>query len=190
MVTTPTAAASVRTGQDLVPLMALIAAGDEAALAQLYRRTSSKLFGICIHTLGSQSDAEEVLQEVYITVWRKAGLFDRDKSSPITWLAVLARNKSIDRLRSKRTSTEPIDLAAGVPDSSETALQVIERAEDVLRLSACLEELGGQEQGFIKSAFMDGTTYAQLATRAEVPLGTMKSWIRRGLMRLRGCLDQ
>jgi RNA polymerase sigma factor (sigma-70 family) len=189
MVTTAIAAAT-GTGQDLVPLMALIAAGDHAALSQLYRRTSSKLFGICIHTLGSQSDAEEVLQEVYVTVWRKAGLFDRDKSSPITWLAVLARNKSIDRLRLKRPSTEPIDLAAGVPDSSDTVLQVIERAEDDSRLSACLDELGSQEQGFIRSAFMDGTTYSELATRAKVPLGTMKSWIRRGLLRLRGCLGQ
>jgi RNA polymerase sigma factor (sigma-70 family) len=180
----------VRHEPDLVPLMASIAHGDQAALSELYRRTSRKLYGICVGTLGSESDAEEVLQDVYVTIWRKAALFDRTKSRPITWLAVLARNRSIDRLRRKRLPTGSLELAADVPDGSDTALEVIELAEDSARLSACLEELDEQQKGFIKSAFIEGATYSQLADRASVPLGTMKSWIRRGLQRLRGCLGE
>ena len=175
---------------ELVPLMHAVAAGDRTALADLYGRTSGKLYGICLRLLGSEPEAEDALQDVYLTVWNKAGSFDRDKASPITWLAVLARNKSIDRLRRKRAPTTTLDDAPDLPDGAASALEVLEQSEDQQRLNSCLDELDEQQRSSIRAAFLDGATYPQLAEREQVPLGTMKSWIRRGLLRLRGCLER
>lgn len=167
-----------------------IADGDRRALADLYGRTSAKLYGICVRILGSQADAEDILQEVYVTVWNKADRFDPQRASPITWLAVLARNKSIDRLRRGRLLTDPIEHASDVADDQPTALDVLETAQEQYRLNGCLEELDAQQGSMIRAAFLDGASYPELAEREGVPLGTMKSWIRRGLLRLRGCLQQ
>lgn len=185
--------ASTRRGsatRELVPVLQSVARGDRDALAVLYRRTSAKLHGICLRLLGSEAEAEEVLQEVYVTVWQKAQGFDEAKASPITWLAVLARNKAIDRLRVRRVSTGTIDEAGDVADESPSAFDLVERDQDSQRLRHCLEELEEKQQSMIRAAFLDGATYPELAEREAVPLGTMKSWIRRGLLRLRGCLER
>ncbi|WP_294013208.1 sigma-70 family RNA polymerase sigma factor [Sphingomonas sp.] len=181
---------STGTSHELDPLMRSIASGNRGALAELYERTSSKLFGICVRVLGSEAEAEDVLQEVFLTVWNKADRFDPVKASPITWLAVMARNKAIDRLRIRRLRTEPLDSAAEIKDERPSALDVLERAQEQQRLAGCLEELDEQQRAMIRSAFLDGATYPELARREGVPLGTMKSWIRRGLVRLRGCLQR
>jgi RNA polymerase sigma-70 factor (ECF subfamily) len=177
-------------GRELVPVLKAVAGGDRAALSLLYKRTSSKMYGICSRLLDNQAEAEDVLQEVYITVWGKAASFDHRKASPITWLAVIARNKAIDRLRVRRVGTETLDAAEEVADESASALDVIERDEETRRLTTCLDELEQRQQTSIRAAFLDGATYPQLAEREGVPLGTMKSWIRRGLQRLKGCLER
>jgi RNA polymerase sigma-70 factor (ECF subfamily) len=181
---------SAASSRELGPLMISVASGNRGALAELYRRTSAKLFGICVRLLGSEAEAEDVLQEVYVTVWNKADRFDPLKASPITWLAVLARNKAIDRLRLRRLATDPLESAAHVGDDTPSALDVLETAQEHRRLANCLDELDEQQRSMIRSAFLDGATYPELAEREGVPLGTMKSWIRRGLLRLRGCLQQ
>lgn len=186
----PVAPASNRAGHELAPLMRSVAVGDRRALADLYDRTSGKLYGICVRLLDSQAEAEEVLQDVYVTVWNKAGRFDPLKASPITWLAVLARNKAIDRLRLRRMPTDSIEKAGDIADDRPSALDVLESAEEQDRLDGCLDELEPQHKSMIQAAFLDGATYPELAEREGVPLGTMKSWIRRGLIRLRGCLQQ
>ena len=190
METTAPMVMSGGSGHALNPLMRSVASGNRGALAELYNRTSAKLFGICLRVLGSEAEAEEVLQEVYLTVWDKADRFDEGKASPITWLAVLARNKAIDRLRVRRVATDPIDEASEVRDDNPSALEVLETAQEQQRLAGCLDELDEQQRAMIRSAFLDGATYPQLAEREGVPLGTMKSWIRRGLLRLRGCLQR
>ena len=181
---------SAASSHSLNPLMRSVAAGNRGALAELYNRTSAKLFGICVRVLGSEAEAEEVLQEVYLTVWDKAGRFEEGKASPITWLAVLARNKAIDRLRVRRIATDPIENASEVRDLNPSALDVLESVQEQQRLANCFEELDDQQRAMIRSAFLDGATYPELAEREGVPLGTMKSWIRRGLLRLRGCLQR
>jgi RNA polymerase sigma-70 factor (ECF subfamily) len=167
-----------------------IAGGDRAALALLYRRTSAKLHGMCLRLLGSEAEAEDVLQDVYVTVWQKAARFDAAKASPITWLAVLARNKAIDRLRVRRVATGDLAEAQNVADDSPSAFDLVEAGEENQRLGHCLEELDEKQRAMIRAAFIEGATYPELAEREAVPLGTMKSWIRRGLMRLRGCLER
>jgi RNA polymerase sigma-70 factor (ECF subfamily) len=176
----------------LVAALARVAAGDRAALRVVYQDTSAKLFGVCLRILKDRSEAEDVLQDVYVTVWRKAASFDPSRASPITWLVAIARNRAIDRLRSGAASrrTEPIEEAYEVRDSAPTASDLLETTQQRARLAGCLGELEPKHADAIRSAFLDGTTYEQLAERMGVPLGTMKSWIRRGLLKLRACLER
>jgi RNA polymerase sigma-70 factor (ECF subfamily) len=176
--------------EQLCALLRSVAGGNRDALAGVYQRTSAKLYGICLRLLREDRDAQDVLQEVYLTVWRSAGQFDESKASPITWLAVLARNKCIDRLRRRTIESSDLDDAAEVQDDSKLAPEVIEEEQEARRLHQCLEELEDRTSAMIRSAFFEGITYAQLAERELVPLGTMKSLIRRGLLRLRGCLGR
>jgi RNA polymerase sigma-70 factor (ECF subfamily) len=175
---------------ELVPLMRAIAAGDRPALSQLYSRTSAKLYGICRRVLGSETDAEDVLQEIYVLVWRNAARFDPAKASPITWLAVLARNRSIDRLRARTAPNVDLEAASHLSDDAKSPFEILETVQESSRLAGCLDELEDRQKSMIRSAFFDGATYSQLAEHEGVPLGTMKSWIRRGLLRLRGCLQR
>src|SRR5215470_9425612 len=176
----------------LAAALARVAAGDRAALRIVYQDTSAKLFGVCVRILNDRSEAEDVLQDVYVTVWRKAGSFDPARASPITWLVAIARNRAIDRLRSSAKSrrSEPIESAEDVSDDAPAALDLVVAAEQQERLKTCLGELEERHSTVIRSAFLDGVTYEQLAQRMDVPLGTMKSWIRRGLMKLRTCLER
>jgi RNA polymerase sigma-70 factor, ECF subfamily len=178
--------------RQLVAAINRVAGGDRAALRLVYSETSSKLFGVCLRILGDRSEAEDVLQDVYLTVWRKAASFDDAVASPITWLVAIARNRSIDRLRSSARSRAhaPIEVAAEVPDEGLSALERLEIGEDQARLKDCLQELEERQSAAIRSAFLDGFTYEELAERNRVPLGTMKSWIRRGLLKLRACLER
>lgn len=164
---------------------------DQRAFAELYKRTSSKLFGVCLRMLRDRSEAEEVLQETYTTVWRRASSFDAARASAITWLVTLSRNKAIDRLRQHREEQldDPIRLDALVDDQPGPAVGA-ETSQEHRRLEHCLDELEPQQRNSVREAFFSGATYNELATRCKVPLGTMKSWIRRSLMQLRTCLDQ
>jgi RNA polymerase sigma-70 factor (ECF subfamily) len=171
----------------------LIATGrnDQKAFAELYKRTSSKLFGVCLRMLHDRGEAEEVLQETYTTVWRRAASFDAEKASAITWLITLSRNKAIDRLRQHREELldDPSRLDEAV-DGQPTPAADAETRQEYQRLQHCLDELEPQQRDSVREAFFTGATYNELATRCMVPLGTMKSWIRRSLMQLRTCLDQ
>jgi RNA polymerase sigma-70 factor, ECF subfamily len=171
--------------------LARIPAGDRAALQTVYRLTSAKLFGVALRILGERGEAEDVLQEVYVTVWRKAADFDSQRASPMTWLIAIARNRAIDRLRASRTSRhmDPIDVAADLADSAPLAERTLEDAQSHARLHRCLDGLADHERAALNGAFFDGNTYDELAERMKVPLGTMKSWIRRAMIKLKICLE-
>lgn len=179
-----------RARAELAELLRRAAERDQSALRALYERTSAKLFGICLRVLGSESEAQDALQEIYVTVWNKASRFDASRASAITWLSVLARNKAIDCLRARRAPAEGIEAADNIPDAGLSALDVLEQAQDATKLQHCLDELEERARTMIRRAFFEGATYPELANREDVPLATMKSWIRRGLIRLRGCLEQ
>lgn len=170
---------------------ALVATGEEdrGAFRTLYHLTSAKLFGICLRICGDRQAAEDVLSEVYLTIWKRAGAFEPGRASPITWLATIARNRAIDWRRSAgRAPPARIDDVPEIADdriSAEDSLLVDERAG---QLHHCLDELEQRQRDAIRTAFFDGLTYAELAARDSVPLGTMKSWVRRGLIRLKDCL--
>ena len=179
------------TRSQLAAALARVAGGDHAALRIVYQDTSAKLFGVCLRILKDRGEAEDVLQEVFVTVWRRAASFDPGRASPITWMVAIARNRAIDRLRASAVSRrmEPIESADAVSDPAPAAVERVELAQQHQRLSRCLEELEARQASAIREAFLDGTTYEELATRMSVPLGTMKSWIRRGLLKLRTCLE-
>ncbi len=171
--------ALVRTGQE-----------DRAALQQVYALTSAKLFGICLRICGERSAAEDVLHEVYLTIWKRAGAFEPGRASPISWLATIARNRAIDWVRARGSRpAHPIEEADHVADDSPDQVTLIERDQDSQRLHDCLDALDDRSRDAIRTAFFDGVTYAELAERKGVPLGTMKSIVRRGLLQLRGCVD-
>lgn len=172
---------------------ALVRTGNEdrAAFRDVYALTSAKLFGICLRICGERQAAEDVMHEVYLLIWRRAGAFEPGRSSPITWLATIARNRAIDwrRAQGGRVAV-PIDDALQIADSAPLASAVMEVAEEAHSVHRCLGELEGRQSAAIRTAFFGGLTYAEIAARDSVPLGTMKSWVRRGLARLKECLER
>ena len=168
-----------------------VAAGDRAALAELYSATSAKLFGVCLRILPDRGEAEDALQEAYLTVWRNAGRFDAARGSPITWLVTLTRNRALDRLRGRKPlRLEPLELGSEVSDPADGADLLAEQGQESARLGLCLGSLERGDNVLIRAAFFDGSSYSELASRASLPLGTVKSRIRRALLKLRECLSR
>lgn len=172
-------------------LLAQIALGNRGAFEALYRGTSDKLLGICLRVLRERAEAEEALQEVFTAVWRKAAQFDASKASAMSWLGMMARNKAIDRLRARpsRAALTTLDMADDVPDPGASPAQQAEALTESDRLARCLDELEPRRRSLIREAFFGGFTYEELAVRVQAPLGSIKSWIRRGLLQLRTCLE-
>ena len=175
--------------QDIEDYIAGCSAGDRAAFSALYQATSAKLFGICLRVLNSRAEAEDALQEVYVKVWRNAGKYQSGGYSPMTWLITIARNHAIDRLRSRRAQggsgmEEAEAIADAKPGPEALAVADSERG----RLVECLDELPDDRASAVRLAYLHGETYADLAARFDVPLNTMRTWLRRSLQKLKECL--
>jgi len=183
--------ASAEAREALRKAMARLADGDSSALEEIYTATRVNLFGICLRILGDRKEAEDALQDVYVNLWQRADRYDPERASPISWLATFARNRAIDRLRTGkvRGGAVPVEEAAPLADEMPLADALLIDAERSAQIHICLAKLDDNVQGHIRGAFFDGQTYGQLAEAADVPLGTMKSWIRRALMKLRACLE-
>jgi RNA polymerase sigma-70 factor, ECF subfamily len=173
-------------------LLKEIALGSRQAFEKLYRDSSPQLFAICLRIVWHRSEAEDVLQEVFATVWRKAAQYDAERASAMAWLAMIARNKAIDRIRSQPQprDTAPLELAEEIADPTASPQLDAQASNDRRRLDDCLNQLDVRRRSLIRAAFFDGSTYEELATRIGSPLGTVKSWIRRALIQLRECLEQ
>lgn len=166
-----------------------VADGEKSALRDVYELTSAKLLGVILPIARDRDQSEDVLQDVYLKVWNRAGRFDRSKASPITWLCAIARNSAIDSVRkSGRRAEETDDGLAQFEDDAPDAEETLCSLEDKERLQRCMEGLQQDHRRSIRMAFFGGLTYSELAGKLDVPLGTMKSWIRRGLASLKGCL--
>lgn len=184
---TPATADSARA--HLAETLVAVGGEDRAAFHELYRLTSAKLFGITLRICGDRQAAEDVLHEVYLIVWRRAGAWEPGRASPITWLATIARNRAIDWRRALRPSVG-LDDAPDVADPDMGAEMRLVAAGERHTLIDCIGELEDRQRGAIHRAFFDGLTYAEVATAAGVPLSTTKSWVRRGLLKLKECLDR
>lgn len=173
-------------------LLDRVARGDRTAFETLYRQTSGVLLGICLRVLGDRSEAEDVLQETYVAIWAKAAQFDAGRARATTWLGSIARHRAIDRLRSlpAAASRAPVELIDDAADPAPSPAAHTEAATDKVRLDDCIEQLEPKRQVLIRTAFYDGATYEELAQRSGSPLGSIKSWIRRGLLQLKACLER
>ncbi len=176
--------------ETLERLLARTALRDERAFAEIYRRCSARLFGICLRMLHDRAEAEDVLQDVFVTVWRRAQSYDQAVAGANTWLVALARNRSIDRLRQRQggSSCGAIDLDQ-LRDEGLDPPAAMQASQEYRLLQRCLDELEPNSRRSVREAFFSGATYKELAERRQVPLGTMKSWIRRALIQLRTCLE-
>ena len=173
----------------LAEALARTAQEDRAGFREVYTLSSAKLFGICLRICGERQAAEDVLQEVYLTVWKRAAGYEPGRASPITWLATIARNRAIDWRREHPAGrAAPLENAHNAADASPRQDDRLADLQEEARLHACLDTLEHRQRDAIRTAFFGGRTYAELAAHADVPLGTMKSWVRRGLLRLRECL--
>lgn len=164
--------------------------GDRAAFETVYKATSAKLFGVCLRIFQDRTEAEEALQDAYITIWNRAGSFRSGRASPISWLVAVTRNRAIDRLRaSGKARYAPVEDALDVADNAPNAEALLEADGEDAVLHGCIEGLDARDARFIRSAFLQGATYAQLAEAEGAPLPTIKSRIRRALIRLRACME-
>ena len=175
---------------DIEHMIAKTALRDRAAFAGLYSRTSAKLFGVVLRVLNDRATAEDALQDVYVKIWDNADRYRANGLSPMTWLITIARNTAIDRKRQQRTVQPNVELsetlADHAPGPESQAIQASERA----RLDGCLGELDDGHASAVKGAYLDGDTYADLAAQFDVPLNTMRTLLRRSLLKLRECLSR
>jgi RNA polymerase sigma-70 factor, ECF subfamily len=163
--------------------------GDRAAFRLLYGATSAKLFGVCLRVLKNRTDAEDVLQETYVKIWHNAAKYQVSGYSPITWLVTIARNQSIDRLRSRKLDTAELTEAEDIADTTATPEQNVALSGDVERLRMCLEALSPGRAEAVKAAYMEGYSYQELAERLNQPINTVRTWLRRSLISLKECLS-
>lgn len=181
--------------QVLIRLMQRTAKKDWQAFSMLYSMTSSQVFGLMLSMTNYSSACEDLMQEVYLTVWRKADGYRSDKAAVSTWLCTIARNRTLDWLRSQSSgikkneteqSPEALDLASVNPGPEHWAESNLEK----ISLQDCLDSLTDEQRNAIQLAYFEGHTHAELAERLNSALGTVKSWVRRGLQNLKVCLQR
>ena len=177
------------TSQQLAELMTRVARRDRSAFASVYRATSAKLLGVIIRILRRRDIAEEVLQEVYVTVWERAGDFDPGRASPITWLATIARNRALDVARRRQmASIEDTPGALDMPGDDPHPLDGIELNEELARLWRCLDGLERERREIVILAYIKGESREALGQRYGRPVPTIKTWLHRSLKQLKECL--
>jgi len=187
--------------RDLAQLLARTGLGDRAAFAALYERTSGHLFAVVLRIQRDRALAEDLLQEVYVSVWKSAAGFDAARSQPLTWLTHIARHRAIDGLRrtAAQPSTESLDGNSDddsdnpldrVASDTPGPLDLLGRASDARELSQCMDRLSPPQRQSVALAFFDGLSHAEVAAQLQEPLGTVKSWVRRALATLKTCLER
>ncbi|MDT7835589.1 sigma-70 family RNA polymerase sigma factor [Aquabacterium sp. OR-4] len=185
--------------------LARSALGDRQAFAELYQLTCGHLLAVMLRIQRDRAIAEDLLQEVYVAVWKAAGSFDAQRAQPLTWLTQIARNRAIDSLR--RAQSQPVmesahrgrddgdgfapgDAYDHVPDGRPGPAALLEQASDALQLQRCMTHLSAQQRQTVALTFFDGLSHSEVADHLSQPLGTVKSWARRALLTLRACLDR
>lgn len=167
-----------------VELMCRTAGGDREAFAALYDRLAPRVFGLVLHLLRNRGDAEDVLQETFLRVWDRAATFDPHKCPPAGWVLMIARCRAVDRLRRRQpTADDPAEPVAEEPPGRD-----LERQEDAARVAAAMAGLPAEQAEAIRLAFFGGLTHDQVARALGIPLGTVKTRIRLGMIRLRDWL--
>jgi RNA polymerase sigma-70 factor, ECF subfamily len=177
------------TQAELIGLLAAVAKGDATAFERLYGATRAKLYGVLLRILGRPELADEVMQETYLKVWKMADKFDAAVASPITWMVAIARNRAIDIVRKKaEVSIEEEPEAMAVAADTPPPLARREMTEELKRLLTCLGKLDPEKQRIVLLAYYSGWSRDQLAKKLDIPVNTIKTWLRRSLLEIRGCM--
>ena len=178
----------------LIALIDRVALADEKALRELYEMTSSKLYGVAMRVVTNREWAEDVLQEAFINIWKIAGDYKATLSPPMAWMALVVRSRGLDFLR-RRTSDradrmQELDdvISDTVAGDSPNPMDVAQASEQAKALHNCLSLLDNKQREVVSLAYMRDMSHGELAEQLKLPLGTVKTWIRRGLEQLRGCM--
>lgn len=183
------------TSETLQQILLACAHQDRQGFARLYRITSPKLYGVALRILKRADWAEEILQESYLSIWMHAATYTAGRAAPMTWMTSIVRNRCLDALRRPRLemvlqTTDDDDPLDGIAGDGPGPLDELARLSEANALRVCLERLDPRQRQAILLAFYDGLTHTELARQLDQPLGTVKTWVRRGLERLKGCLAQ
>lgn len=190
----------------LARALARVALGDREAFATVYRTTSAHLFGVILRIQPDRAQAEDLLQDVYVNIWRAAQGFDAARSQPMTWLISIARHRAIDSLRRRKTEPatvstvgthaggaddgDEVDLLDRLPSDGPSPLQLLQQAAQARQVTHCIGELSAEQQQCMALAYYQGLSHAEVAEHLSQPLGTVKSWVRRALIALKDCLGR
>ncbi len=171
-------------------LLVRVAQHDRAAFRKLYSVTSAKLYGVALRILKSEADANDALQVIYTRVWTRARRFDPQKGRGMTWLISIARNHAIDCLRSRDLTKDSVDRmeVEAVKDTSPTVETRLVARDELIRLNECFAQLDPDRASAVRKAYLSGSTYQELADTYGVPLNTMRTWLRRSIIKLRECM--
>lgn len=179
----------------LVGSVATVAVGErEEAFRRLYELTSPKLFGVAVRVLGNREWAEDVLQDAYLQVWRSAANYSQSLSPPGAWMGVIVRSRALDFLRRRRA--EHLDTALEFDEAlhetlagaAESPMAAGQASQEASALQECLRKLQPQQRELVCLAYLRDLSHSELAQQLKIPIGTVKTWIRRGIEQLRGCM--
>jgi len=187
----PTSRAPDPLALQLAGLLGQCALKNQHAFAELYGLTSAKLYGVALRILRRQDWAEEALQECYVNIWNHAGNYAAAKSAPLTWMTSIVRNRCLDWLRRPRTEAtgEEYDIAVEAwRDDAPGPMESLMASSEAAALARCLQQLENKQRQSIMLAFFNGLSHTELASHMQQPLGTVKTWVRRGLEHLKNCL--
>lgn len=178
----------------LAKLLARTALRDHAAFEQVYTLTKNHLFGVALRILRRHERAEEILQDAFVNVWLHAGSYSATLNSPMTWLISIVRNKCFDYLRQVRnsetvSSDEDVEHIESHDEGRSDPAELLSAATDRHILGQCMSTLAGRQRQSLALAFYDGMSHAELANHFDAPLGTVKAWVRRGMDRLKRCIQ-
>lgn len=186
--------AAIEDSARVAALLAATAAGDDRAFAELYDRTSPRIFGLMLRMLGRPELAQEAMQECYVRVWRRAETYCPDRGEPQAWLIGVARHRALDLLRARALRTDGHEVGdaalAGIADAAIGPELSAMAGDDARRLDRCLQRLRPELRRSLQLAYFEGLSHSELAVALHAPLGTVKAWVRRGLQQLRCCLRE
>ena len=185
----------------LAALLARVSLGDRAAFATLYRQTAAHLLGVILRINSDRAQAEDLLQEIFVKIWSAAGSFDAQRAQAMTWLTSIARHRAIDSLRRRQAEPQWVTARAGADEEDDELLdqfasdasgpmELLGQAVQARAVGVCMKGLTGEQQQTLALAFYQGLSHTEVAAQLRQPLGTVKSWARRGLQALRNCLER